>query len=224
MRILCGGPVSEDASVFEAHIASLKTQCLPLHYKGIDNSPVPLAKPEGVLSVEWRQEPSLGEYKQQHVRWDKPRFRLLSKLREEMRVAARDGGYDYLFMVDSDLILNPDTLGLLLESGKDFIAGMFWTRFRPDSRRIWVNVWNLDGKKQVPLSKGMAAQLHFGGVHQVDITGACSLLSRRAIENLSYRARTGIWSEDICMVMSAREAGIPLFVHAGTKIETRRRR
>lgn len=203
---------------------SLKEQGFQMHYKGIDNSPIPLVQPQGFLSVDWRLEPSLGEYKQNRVRWTKSRFCLLSKLREEMRLSALNGKFDFLFMVDSDLVLGPDTLQKLLAAEKDFIAGMFWTQFRPHSRRRWVNVWALDGTKHVPPSLEVSARLKAGGIHQVDITGACSLLSRRAIEQLSYAERNGIWSEDICMVMSARESGIPLFVHADTRIETRRRR
>ncbi len=223
MKILCGGPVSEDAPVFEAHIESLKAQAIGMDYKGIDNSPTPLTPPTGFAHVDWRLEPSLGEYKQLPVRWSKQRLRLLRRLREEMRQAALDGGYDYLFMVDSDLILGPDTLSLLLQAHKDFIAGIFWTRFRPGSKRFWVNAWHLQDGHHVEFSMAERMKLR-SGIHEVDITGGCSLLSRRALTALSYATRPGISSEDICLALSAKEAGIPLFLHCDTKIEPRRRR
>jgi hypothetical protein len=226
MRILCGGPVSEDADVFEAHITSLKAQSMPMDYKGIDNSPQPIVPPTGFPAVCWRTEPTLGEYKQKRVRWNRERFRLLGRLREEMRIAALDGGYDYLFMVDSDLILGPNTLSLLLDARKDFIAGLFWTRFRPNSRRHWINVWNIsDDNVQVPLTIKERDSFKSGGVHEAAITGACSLISRNALGKLSYADRPDVrGGEDICLVLSARAAGIPLYVHCDTSIVPWRRR
>lgn len=220
MRILCGGPVSEDADVFEAHIASLQSQSIPMDYKGIDNSPVPLVPPIGFRSVDWRYEPGYGEYKGKRIRWTKERLRLLSRLREEMRLSALDGEYDYLLMVDSDLVIGPDTLELLLAAEKDFIAGIYWVG-------DWTNVacFGKVGRRHSSQPTDEEKSLfRAGGIHQVDITGACSLISRAGLQKLSYSERPHVIYEDMCLAFSALESGIPLYVHCDTKINTMRRR
>ena len=44
---------------------------------------------------------------------------------------ARENGYDYLFFVDSDLLLYPQTIKHLISTGKDIISEVFWTKWRP---------------------------------------------------------------------------------------------
>jgi len=42
-------------------------------------------------------------------------------------------GYDYLFLIDSDLVLHRETLLHLLFLGKDIVCEIFWTRWQPGS-------------------------------------------------------------------------------------------
>jgi len=225
IKILCGAPISEDASVFKAHVESLLAQGYVMDYKGIDNSPEKLESPKGFNSIEWRREPTMGEYKQRRSRWDKRRIRKVGEWREELRLSAISGDYDYLFMVDSDLILGEDTLGLLLKEQKDFISGVVWTKFRPNKNWKWVNVFDINGTTWANIDSGFRNRLRGdGGVHQAQMTGACSLISRNILGRVSYAVIPGVVGEDLCLAIRARDANIPLYAHAGVKIEHRRRR
>ena len=42
---------------------------------------------------------------------------------------ALKNNYDFLFLVDADLVLNPNTLLHLLSLNKDFVFEVFWTLF-----------------------------------------------------------------------------------------------
>ncbi|MGE5404059.1 MAG: glycosyl transferase, partial [Candidatus Saccharibacteria bacterium] len=46
---------------------------------------------------------------------------------------ARQKDYSNVFLVDSDLVLHPQTLKQLLASGKEIISEIFWTEWTPGS-------------------------------------------------------------------------------------------
>ncbi|WP_338140244.1 hypothetical protein [Paenibacillus thiaminolyticus] len=46
---------------------------------------------------------------------------------------AIDEQYDYLFLVDSDLLLHPRTVEQLVATGKDIVSEIFWTSWQSDS-------------------------------------------------------------------------------------------
>jgi hypothetical protein len=231
MRILCGGPVSEVPNVFAAHVEALAGQGLAMDYKGIDDSPVPLASPgsDSFSSVTWRYSGGMPEYKTKSVRWTRSRLEHVGDLREEMRLAAVEVDYDYLFMVDSDLVLGDGTLAKLLADGKDIVCGLFWTKFRPWHRRVWANVYMLDGNGSGVAAHAappdeLVARLRAGGVHEVEVSGGCTLISKRALPAISFKAHADMASEDVCMGRTARAAGIPIFLDCDVKIEHRRTR
>ena len=57
----------------------------------------------------------------------------VTKFRNDILAYARDNAFDYLFMVDSDILLVPDTLQCLVKAKKDIISEIFWTKWTPDS-------------------------------------------------------------------------------------------
>lgn len=65
-------------------------------------------------------------------------------------------GYDYLFLIDSDLILHPDTLLHLIGTGKDIISEIFWTQWQPNTLlqpQVWMhdeyNQWEIHPGEQL---------------------------------------------------------------------------
>lgn len=115
----------------------------------------------------------------------------LSKMHELRNMTIRrmlEGGYDYWFSVDTDLVLMPDTLRVLLEADKDIISEIFWTNG-------WCNAWLYDQ------STGMDKEWLNAGVYQVGMTGACTLVKRRVFEaGVDYspipNIRKVLWGED----------------------------
>ena len=54
--------------------------------------------------------------------WTHDNLEKMPLLRNECIRRVRDGGYDYLFSVDTDLVLQPETLETLLDADKDIVS------------------------------------------------------------------------------------------------------
>ncbi|WP_342563902.1 glycosyltransferase [Paenibacillus sp. FSL R7-0345] len=137
-------------------------------------------------------------------------------------------GYDHLFLIDSDLILHPDTLLHLIGTGKDIISEVFWTQWQPGTilqPQVWMhdeyNQWEiLPGEKpsQAEINQrfhSFLAKLQLPGIYEVGGLGACTLISRRAISSgVSYDMIRNIsyWGEDRHFCIRAAALGIPLYV------------
>ncbi|WP_310831059.1 glycosyltransferase [Paenibacillus pedocola] len=137
-------------------------------------------------------------------------------------------GYDHLFLIDSDLILHPDTLLHLIRTEKDIISEIFWTQWQPGTLlqpQVWMhdeyNQWEiLPGEKVGPEEINRRFQLFLSrlqqpGIYEVGGLGACTLISRRAIESgVSYDRIPNIsfWGEDRHFCIRAAALGIPLYV------------
>ena len=137
-------------------------------------------------------------------------------------------GYDHLFLIDSDLILHPDTLLHLIRTEKDIISEIFWTQWQPGTMlqpQVWMhdeyNQWEiLPGEKpgQDEINRRFyefLSKLQHPGIYEVGGLGACTLISRRAIESgASYDMIRNIsyWGEDRHFCIRAAALGIPLYV------------
>ncbi|WP_397361271.1 glycosyltransferase, partial [Paenibacillus sp.] len=136
--------------------------------------------------------------------------------------------YDYLFLIDSDLILHPDTLRHLIGTNKDIISEIFWTQWQPETMfqpQVWMhdeyNQWKLlPGEKLQPEEINrrfheFIAELRNPGIYEVGGLGACTLISQHAIKTgVSYNQIRNIsyWGEDRHFCIRAAALGIPLFV------------
>ncbi|WP_254551441.1 hypothetical protein [Brevibacillus sp. MS2.2] len=61
--------------------------------------------------------------------------------KDEMIAHAKHYDYDALFLIDSDLLLQPTTLEVLLASEKEIISEIFWTSWTPDTfpvPQVWL--------------------------------------------------------------------------------------
>jgi GT2 family glycosyltransferase len=141
---------------------------------------------------------------------------------------AKEHNYDYLFLVDSDLVLHPHTLEQLIKADKNIITNIFWTRWQPNTiemPQVWVqDEYTMYTKNRSnPLSDEEAtrqtfefmAHLRVPGVYKVGGLGACTLISLKAIQagvrfekinNLSF------WGEDRHFCIRAAALGFSLNV------------
>lgn len=108
---------------------------------------------------------------------------------------ARTEGYDYLFLVDSDLYLHPQTLRHLVSLAKDIVSEVFWTQWNPELiplPQVWVSdqyTLYQAARDEYPLSEAEIAQRtsHFiamlsqPGTYKVGGLGACTLISKQAL-------------------------------------------
>lgn len=136
--------------------------------------------------------------------------------------------YDYLFLVDSDLVINPKTIKHLISCDKEIISEIFWTKWSKDSIEL-PQVWLYDQYGLIPKKRGEglgeveAARRRNGfleklkkpGVYEVGGLGACTLISREALVkgvNFSDIHNLSFWGEDRHFCIRAVALGISLFV------------
>lgn len=93
----------------------------------------------------------------------------MSEMRNQTIREALDGGYDYLLSADTDLVLEPHTLDVLMKTKKDIVAGLFWTNG-------WSNAWMYDQ------ADGYRKEWEAPGTYRVGGTGALILISRKVLE------------------------------------------
>ena len=136
--------------------------------------------------------------------WTTDNLDKMPRLRNACIQRVLSAGYDYLFSIDTDLILQPETLVTLLESDKDIVSEIFWTNG-------WCNAWLWDQ------SSGMLAEWTTPGLYQVGMTGACTLMKAEVFKaGVDYsplpNIRKALWGEDRWFCIRAACHGFELWV------------
>lgn len=124
---------------------------------------------------------------------------------------ALDNNYSHVFMIDSDLVLHPLTLKHLLNTQKDIVSEIFWTKWTPDAQEL-PQVW-LEGQYSQALP--FLEQIKKPGLYEVGGLGACTLISRTALsKKVSYSKISNVdyWGEDRHFCIRAVVLGLRLFV------------
>lgn len=101
--------------------------------------------------------------------WSKDNLSKMHELRNLTVKKMLDGGFDYWWSIDTDLVLKPDTLQWLLDADKDIVTEAFWTNG-------WCNAWMYDqcgGTKNEWKQKGL---------YKIGMSGACTLVKRKVFE------------------------------------------
>lgn len=141
---------------------------------------------------------------------------------------AIEKSYDYLFFVDSDLILRPNLIEHLMKAQVAIVSEIFWSQWHPN-RPLEPNVWLFDEYDLVPkqLNEALSAsqmasrekqflnQLKHPGLYEVGGLGACTLLSRAALikgVNFEPISNLTIHGEDRFFCIRAAVLGLKLHV------------
>lgn len=136
--------------------------------------------------------------------------------------------YDYLFFVDSDLILHPNIIEYLKSKDKEILSEIFWTKWH-ENMPLEPNVWLFDEYDLVPKELGeilseetmnsrkvdFLNQLKEEGVYEVGGLGACTLISKSALlKGVNFKSikNLTIHGEDRFFCIRAAVLGIELFV------------
>ncbi len=154
----------------------------------------------------------------------------IASFKDQMIQKAKEEKYNYLFLVDSDLVLHPHTLEQLILAKKDIITNNFWTKWTPDSPplpQVWVSdhytLFHHEINEQLTQEEIHKRTLDFlqmlqkPGVYEVGGLGACTLISQEALNRGVSFARIKnltFWGEDrhFCI----RAAALGLTLHADT--------
>lgn len=139
---------------------------------------------------------------------------------------ALDNNYDYVFMVDSDLVLHPQTLRRLVSTGKEIISEIFWTEWFPNTAplpQVWAAgqyAFHLGGdrvseEEKIRQSSDFIEKLKVPGVYEVGGLGACTLISVNTVAkglNYNHIKNVDYWGEDRHFCIRAQVLGFKLYV------------
>jgi hypothetical protein len=185
MRILIGAPVRQSSGVFRAYLDGLRHLEIPdgvtvQHHFILHNSPQLAGMLEEFGATYALYQTEGGEYAGHQ--WTPTLVGHVAYMRNCLMELAVAGGYDFLLMPDSDLVLHPKTLRSLLAAQKDIVAEVFWTRWKPKEPE-GPNAWDYDAYTFKPDSLEAWRK---PGLYRVGMAGACLLMSQRACDELDY--------------------------------------
>lgn len=201
IKILVGGPVRKRKEILEAHLTSLGNQELPkrveLTYLFVDDYPTPdpaqrvLAEfVDGRGTVIKNQGSVGGDFADDHPvshQWTTTAMNRVGAIKNEILRQTLDGGYDYVWLIDTDLVLDRTVLRSLLAAGKPVVSAVYWTRWHTDPSikagpQVWLRPPYQLGLPHYPEHEfrhklGVARK-----ITQVGGLGACTLIARSVIE------------------------------------------
>jgi hypothetical protein len=215
-KILLASIVRQDDEIFKLFYDSLNNLEIPQNVKlerlfVLHNSPnlaKYIDKKDYVQAVETN-----GEYKKDENThyWQNHNLTFISNMKNEILRYAYSLDFDYVWFIDSDLILQPDTLYYLLKADKDIVSEIFWTKWTPDSEEM-PNAWDYDNYSFLP---DTIENYKKKGVYECGGTGACILISRNVMAkgvNYSFINNISFWGEDRAFSIRAVVNGFKLYV------------
>lgn len=162
--------------------------------------------------------------------WNDELIWKVARYKDRLLEHARAHGHDGIFLVDSDLVLHPQTLRHLIGCGVDIVSEVFWTRWHPglpDRPQVWLRdqyTMHVQRRDEVleqheidKRRNEFFLRLLQPGLHEVGGLGACTLISRRALlEGVNFQPidNVGLWGEDRHFCVRAAVLGLKL--HADT--------
>lgn len=220
MRILIAAPVHQKLHIFKEYLESLNNLLVPADCE-VDRFFI-LHNCEDLLSlIEGNSLYSIYNtdpvYKTDEVthHWTDDAVSHVAGMKNCILEYARDQDYDYVFLVDTDLILHPMTLIRLMQANKDIIAEVFWTSWGPDEPEM-PNAWDFNAYQF--LHDRRLEEWKTPGIYAVGMTGACTLIKKKVIQagvNFSRVYNINFWGEDrhFCIRAAAQDFGIWLDTH-----------
>ncbi|MGL4848078.1 MAG: glycosyltransferase family 2 protein, partial [Clostridium sp.] len=161
-------------------------------------------------------------------RWNEDLVEKVTRFKNGIINYALEKDYDYIFFIDSDIVLNPLSLKSLLSRDKDILSNIFWTKWSPDGQdlpQVWLkDAYTLYEANMIkPISQQEAGQqinefltmLRKPGVYKVGGLGACTLIKRKPLEdgvNFTKIYNLSFWGEDRFFCIRAVAFGYELFV------------
>lgn len=239
-RILIASPVRQKPAILEQFLASIKR----LRHSGLDLACAFIddnVDPESsrlLAEFDFHGECTIikadtttkgSEYIQDDLthHWKEDLIWKVAAFKDRLIELALDRGMDHLFLVDSDLVLSPQTLEHLVACDKEVVCEVYWTSWQPDKLQM-PQVWAqgqyeiVKRRREEKLSDAdvqMRTQEFIRNAYQPNLQqvgglGACTLIQRSAllkgvrfaeIDNLTY------WGEDRHFCVRARALGVELW-------------
>jgi len=242
-RVLVGSPIRQKSQILNEFIVSLielEKNDLEVDYYFIDDNLDKESKillknfselDHKVVIKDMKADPLIGDQficnEVTHF-WKDSLVWKVAGFKDEIIQYAKNNQYDYLFLIDSDIVLHKKTLYQLMHAQKDIVCNIFWTKWQPNSiplPQVWLtDTYNLF---DTPLTEGttqealIASQTKFieklkiPGTYEVGGLGACTLINKNALAKpISFKKLSNItfWGEDRHFCIRATALGLKLFV------------
>lgn len=238
-RVLVGSPIYQKPEILAMFLASLNklvSQSIIIDFLFIDDNIN--AESRQMLAAFKRAGSAVfivrgqeaGEYictEESHT-WNNTLIFKVANYKNSIIQYTLENNYDFLFLLDSDLVVHPNLIEHLKTLNKDIVSEIFWSQWYPE-QPFEPNVWLFDEYDLVPKTPVEALtepeklirktkflnQLKHPGVYEVGGLGACTLISRNALlqkVNFTLIKNLTIWGEDRHFCIRAAVLGIELFV------------
>lgn len=127
--------------------------------------------------------------------WRTENIQRITEFKDRIIQYCLEKQFDYLFLVDSDIVLDKRTMTHLISKKKEIVSNVFWTQWQvnrslspqcfwiPDlyQQNIAFNV-KMPPEEANKIRNEMVNRLHKPGVYPVDGLGACTMIARSALE------------------------------------------
>jgi len=202
--ILIASPVKQKPALLQEFLVCLQRldrKDLVLDFAFVDDheeeSPLLLnfaSENPGVRIIKGKEQASIYHCNEHTHHWQEDIMWRVAEYKDLFIRMAREEDYDYLFLVDSDLALNPKTITHLVGLGKDIVSEVYWTKWEQELIPL-PQVW-LGGQYRLhEVKRGEALtdetvgrrqrefieQLRCPGTYKVGGLGACTLISKKAL-------------------------------------------
>ena len=185
-KILITAPVRQDVKIFKEYLWSLNRINIPEGYEihkyfYLHNSEH-LKNYLSPNEYEILNDDTILEYSNRTHIWKIENFKAVAAMRTMALEKARNENYDYVFSVDSDIILRKNSLVDLIEDNKDVVGKIWWTPY--DEERPWIIPPSCyDGrntKGQMVIDNFRVKQI---GIHEIGTICGCTLISKKIFKN-----------------------------------------
>ncbi len=238
MRVLISSSVRQKKAILEQFLLSiydLNLNGLKVDYAFVDDNDsesasnllrnfCPLQSKVWLFEAKPDREPYVCDDKIHH--WNNRLISRVANNKDLLLQHALKEQYDYILLLDSDLLLHPETILHLLSSRRDIISEIFWTRWNYTYELP--NVWVRDEYTLYRSKRGeilaeseerkriteFLKELQEPGIYKVGGLGACTLISRQALsEGVSFQDIYNIsfQGEDRYFCIRAVSLGFELF-------------
>ena len=213
MKILITAPLKQEPQIFEEYQKSLDGLIIPDghtvdRFFVVNDCPevIPLIKNAAYITHDTGDEYVKND--QEHI-WTAENISKMSILRNMTIIYMLTHGYDYWLSADTDLVIDPHTLEVLLAADKDIVSEVFWSDSGHGGQ--WCNAWMYDQYG------GMTAEWMKPGLYQVGMTGALTLVKRTVFEHgvgyaPIYNIQKALVGEDRHFCIRAACAGFSMWL------------
>jgi glycosyltransferase involved in cell wall biosynthesis len=148
----------------------------------------------------------------------------IDNFRNSAALMALETECDYLYFIDDDMVLSPNTFGSLLKADKDVVMAQTFIRTYPFDPMYFTFQNREDGQFGLASMKDWEDNVPSDGLIKVDAIGcACVLIKTEVLKKMSppyFVTTPGICTEDVYFCMKMKEMNEFCSIYVDTKVPT----